>query len=68
MSDERLNDLKNILENPKNIEELYAAFCELYDNTDITEEEIGKVLRNMHLPEELKEQMKDNVASLEAIR
>ncbi len=57
MSEEKINNLKQIVENPKDMNELFAVIYEMFDNQDMTEEEICEVLNSMHLPDEIKEQI-----------
>lgn len=67
MSEERINELKRMVENPKSEEELRAVLCEICEklnNDEITDEEICEVLNNMHFPDEIKEQIQEEESLL----
>lgn len=62
MSEERLNELKQIAEHPKSEEELRGVFteiCERLNNDELTDVEICEIFKDMHFPDELSDELKE---------
>lgn len=59
MSEERLKELKKIVAHPSSENELMAVITEMFNNPNVTDEEICEVFNNMHFPDELSDELKE---------
>lgn len=56
MNSEKIKELKHIMENPKDEEELCAILseiCEKLNKDEMTDEEICEIVNSMHFPDEI---------------
>lgn len=59
MSKERIEELKKIVEHPSSENDLMAVITEVFNNPDMSDEEICEVFNNMHFPNELSDELKE---------
>lgn len=59
MSKERIEELKNIVAHPSSENDLMAVITEVFNNPDMSDEEICEVFNHMHFPDELSDELKD---------
>lgn len=62
MSEERLNELKQMANNPKSEEELCAVIAEAFERfkeDEITDDEMCAIFKDMHFPDEISDELKE---------
>ncbi len=67
MSKERIEELKRIVEHPSSENDLMAVITEMFENKDVTDEEICEVFNNMHFADEISEELKEFMQDEEEI-